>query len=390
MDGRSDDQRDLGGKDSADLTAEAGEVIRYAVVGLGHIAQVAVLPAFAAARQNSKLVALVTDDAEKGAHLSQLYGVEKVYSYDDYDEMLSTDVVDAVYICLPNHLHSSFAMRALESGIHVLCEKPLALSVKDCLRLRDEAAASGARLMTAYRLHFEPANLEAFKVCSSGELGDLRYFNSCFSFQITDPENIRLQEQTGGGPIWDIGIYCINAARTLFQAEPSEIFAVSATGRDERFSEVEECASVILRFPGDRLASFTCSFGADTAGHYEVHGTKGSLRLDNAYEYTDKRVLTITANSKEKTHKEFKTVDQFAPELVYFSECIVEGREPEPSVREGLADVMIIRAIYDSIRARQPVRLVVAQEHRGPDETMVAVYPAHAEPETIHVHAPHS
>jgi len=199
--------------------------IRYGVVGLGHIAQVAVLPAFKPAKKNSLLTALVTEDAKKARKLSQQYKVARVYTYEQFDELLTSDVVDALYICLPNHLHRDYATRALKAGVHVLCEKPLALSERDCLQMADAAAATGAKLMTAYRLHFEEANLEALKMCKSGKLGDLRYFTSSFSFQVTDPENIRLRSETGGGPLWDIGIYCISAARALFRAEPDEVFA---------------------------------------------------------------------------------------------------------------------------------------------------------------------
>lgn len=368
-----------------------GSLVRYGVVGLGHIAQVAVLPAFKQAKKNSVLTALVTEDEKKARKLSKQYKIPSVYSYEQFDELLTSDVVDALYICLPNHLHKDYAVRALNAGIHVLCEKPLALSPADCLQMSKAAASSGAMLMTAYRLHFEESNLEALKLCKSGKLGDLRYFSSDFSFQVTDIDNIRLKRETGGGPVWDIGIYCINAARTLFQAEPEEVSAFAAErDEDKRFKEVEESVSVIMRFPKDRLATFNCSFGSDTSGEYQICGTKGSLRLESAYEYTSPRKLTFKKDGETVKTKTFKKVDQFAPEILYFSNCIKTGKEPEPNVAEGLNDVRVIRAIYESIEKRRPVRVEGPGEHVGPHEGMKTRIKPHKEPSTVNVESPHS
>jgi predicted dehydrogenase len=363
--------------------------IRYGVVGLGHIAQVAVLPAFKGAKKNSVLTALVTDDPKKGSVLSRKYKVPSVYNYEQFDELLRSDVVDALYICLPNNMHNEFAVRALNAGIHVLCEKPLALTEDDCMRINQAAEASGALAMTAYRLHFEEANLEALKICKYKKLGALRYFSSNFSFQVTDPRNIRLQRENGGGPLWDIGIYCINAARTLFQAEPVEVTAMAAKSRDKRFKEVEEMVSVTMRFPEERLATFTCSFGADSEGFYEVVGTKGSICVEDAYEYAGPRKLYVMKDGKIKQTKSYKKVDQFAPEIAYFSNCILKGTQPEPSALEGLADVRVIRAIYRSLESRA-AEGVMPSKHRGPKESMAEHFPPHGEPDTVHVHSPHN
>jgi predicted dehydrogenase len=145
--------------------------------------------------------------------------------------------------------------------------------------------------MTAYRLHFEEANLEALKMAQS-KLGDLRIFNSTFTMQVKDENNIRLNPTTrGGGPIWDIGIYCINAARSLFHDEPIEVFGFAENNGEERFSQTDEMINVLLRFPRNRLASFVCSFGADSCANYDLVGTKGRIHLEKAYEYASKSVL---------------------------------------------------------------------------------------------------
>jgi glucose-fructose oxidoreductase len=170
------------------------------------------------------------------------------------------------------------------------------------------------------------------------------------------PANTRLSSRLGGGPLWDIGIYCVNAARYLFQSEPDQVYALAATSSDKRFSEVEESVTATLRFPDARLATFCCSFGASDVSEYQVVGTKGNLRAEPAYDFGRGLKLKVTINGK--THERaFPTSDQFAPELLYFSDCILNDRNPQPSGKEGLADVRIIRAIYESIATKQPVSI---------------------------------
>lgn len=334
----------------------ANKKIRYAVVGQGYISQIAVLPAFANASKNSELVALISDDATKLKKLSKTYKVPITGTYDDYDALLRSGGVDAVYIALPNHMHCDYAVRAARAGIHVLCEKPMAVTEAECKKMIQVCDKNRVKLMIAYRLHFEKTNLSAIDTVQSGKIGELRLFNSVFTMQVRDEDNIRLQKHTGGGPLYDIGIYCLNAARYVFRADPIEVFAMTANNDQKRFSEVEEMASVVMRFPQERLATFSCSFGAADVSAYEVVGTKGALRVDPAYEMVDDLKYTFTIDGKSR-ERSFPKRDQFAPELVYFSNCILTDRMPEPSGREGLTDVQIIRAMYKSAESGRPVRI---------------------------------
>ncbi|MGN6717672.1 MAG: Gfo/Idh/MocA family protein [Candidatus Binatia bacterium] len=340
--------------------------VRYAVIGLGHIAQTAVLPAFAHA-ENSELAALVTGSPDKERQLSRRYRVN-AYSYDDLEIAIDREKVDAVYIATPNSLHREHTERAARSGSHVLCEKPMAASERDCQAMIDVTYQNKVKLMIAYRLHFHDANLHAVEVARSGNLGDLRYFSSLFGIRV-DGDNIRLKRDFGGGTLFDIGIYCINAARYLFRDEPVEVTSLTAKNGEKRFSEVEEMCGAILRFPQERLAIFTCSFGSAKIGYYSLVGTKGHLRLENAYEYRDgaKCVLTIEG---ERTEKVFTPSDQFAAEFIYFSNCILNDRAPEPSGDEGLADVRVINAIYESARTGRSIRVEPVRKDTRPEPEM--------------------
>lgn len=357
--------------------------LRYAVVGLGHIAQVAVLPAFKSS-QNSELFALVSNDRKKLRTLGQKYRIEHLYSYDDYSRALSN--VDAVYIALPNHLHREYAVRAAAAGVHVLCEKPMAPSAEDCLAMIHASQQNHAKLMIAYRLHFEAGNLKAIKLANGGTLGEPRFFSSEFAQQVAD-DNVRVTEpeSRGGGPLYDMGVYCINAARYLFRAEPMEVTALSESKHERRFTKIEEMMSVAMRFPDERLAVFTCSFGGADVSRYTVVGTKGWISADPAYEYAEGIKLEITVGAKTKKQS-FPKRDQFAAELTYFSDCILKNKEPEPSGFEGLADVRIIEAIYESIRMRRTIPVSSTPKHERPSLTQSIGKPAHGKPQIIHAH----
>jgi glucose-fructose oxidoreductase len=327
--------------------------IRYAVVGLGHIAQVAVLPAFAHAARNSRLTALVSGDAAKRRALARKYRLEDVFSYDEYDQCL--DRVDAVYIALPNSMHADYTVRAAEAGVHVLCEKPMAVTADECRRMIDACRANGVKLMIAYRLHFEEINLKAVDLVRRGRIGELKFFNSTFAMTVRQ-NDIRTRRELGGGTLYDIGIYCVNAARYLFGAEPTAVMAISVNSGVARLDEIDESTGALLRFGDDRVAAFITSFNSADVGSYHIVGTKGQLHVDPAYEYAEGLAYELTVNGKV-TRKRIGKRDQFAAELLYFSDCIRKNRKPEPSGEEGLRDVTIIQALYRSAETGKAVTM---------------------------------
>lgn len=339
--------------------------VRYAVIGLGHISQAAVLPAFKHAKRNSTLAALVSGEPKKLKQLGRRYGVQRTCGYEGVDELFASGEIDAVYIALPNDLHKDYTIRAARAGLHVLCEKPMAVSASECEEMIGATRAASVKLMIAYRLHFERANLEVVKLARSGKLGELRFFTSDFSMQVSD-DNIRLNPpEKGGGPLYDIGIYCMNAARYCMGEDPVEVWATGTRSKDPRFRKVDETVAATMRFKDERLATFTCSFGAADKSVYSITGTKGSVTLDPAYEYAVGLAYRMKIGERE-TKKKFGKSDQFAPELLYFSDCVLNDREPEPSGEEGLADVQIIEGMLQSIASGRPVRLEMRQRQHRP------------------------
>ena len=329
--------------------------IRYAIVGLGDIAQEAMLPGIAHTG-NSAIGALVTDDPEKARRLGAKYGVKECYRLDQFDELIHSGVVDAVYLATPNWRHAEFAVPALKAGIHVLVEKPLEISTAKCREILDAQKASAARLMVAYRLHFEPATLAAIDAIRKGEIGDVIAFTSTFG-QMVSPENHRAHSGDAAGPVFDMGPYPLNAARYVFEAEPVEVVsAVGSRHPEAGLGDFDDTVAVTLRFPEGRIAQFVLSYYANTLDAYFAVGTKGSIQMNPGYMYGNPLEQIVTVG-QSKSHKSFKNTDHFGGEMKYFSDCILDGRDPEPDGEEGYADVRVLEAILRALKSGQSEKL---------------------------------
>ena len=286
--------------------------------------------------------------------MTKRYRLEAAYSYKQFDDCLRE--VDAVYIALPNSMHAEYTVRAAKAGVHVLCEKPMAVTVQECQQMIAACRQARVKLMVAYRLHFETINLAAMELARRGELGDLKFFTSSFSMTVRRGD-IRTKREYGGGTLLRHRcVSCINAARNLFRTEPTEVSAVSINSGLKSLAEIDETTAATLRFGDERVATFITSFNAADVGAYRIVGTKGQLHADPAYEYAEGLEYTMEIDGKKTTKRAGKR-DQFAPELLYFSDCILRDTQPEPSGEEGLQDVRIVEALYDSARKGRPVRI---------------------------------
>lgn len=362
------------------------ETIRYAVVGLGHIAQVAVLPAFANA-PHCELVAIFSRDPTKLKEVGDAYGLAHRLGYEQYRDFLQKGLVDAVYIALPNHLHCEYTLAAADAGVHVLCEKPMAVTPRECRQMIDRCARNDVRLMIAYRLHFEAATQQVIAFARDGTLGNLRYFDASFS-QDVQLGNVRLNAiEEGGGTLFDMGIYCINAARAFFNDEPYEVMGWSASGEDQRFEKCDEMTSAIMRFPGNRLATFTSSFGAAKTDQLRLVGSLGEVEMSPAFGYATHLRYELTL-ADDMRARAFKKRDQFSPELSYFADCIRKGVNPEPDGYEGMADVQIIQAIYRSAREGMPVRLEGIEPVQDTGSAPAITRPGFEKPDEVHARGP--
>ena len=334
--------------------------IRYAVVGAGWISQGAFMPGVGQT-SNSVLVAVVTSDPGKIEGLGDLYGTTG-YAYEDYATLLASGTIDAVYIATPNFRHREFAEPALQAGIHVLLEKPMEASLQDAEAIEAAAKASGAKLMIAYRLHCEPGTLAIVDAVRRGAIGRPRYFTSTFS-QTVKATNHRATSGYWAGPVPDMGAYPINAVRNFFEAEPISVMAFGS--RTDRELGCEDTVSITLKFTEGRQASFTLSYSAASIDRFHLAGTVGIIEARPAFGFGEETAtnfrLIKDGKTTEHTHP---VVDQFGGETQYFSDCILEDRDPEPDGEEGLLDMIVLAAIERSLETGLPQDLAPRSRQR--------------------------
>ena len=337
------------------LGLTSGKKVRYAFVALGDITQEAMLPGVEHTG-NSEVVAFVTGDPEKARGVGKQYGVTDTYGYERFGELLASGKIDAIYLATPNWRHAEFAIPALKAGIHVLVEKPLEISTAKCREILDAAKSSSAKLMVAYRLHFEPATLATIDLIRSGKLGELLTFSATFT-QMVSPENHRATSGVEAGPVFDMGPYPVNAARYVFGDEPTEVVsAIGVRHPEAGLGDFDDTVAVTLRFPGNRLAQFVLSYYGNTLDTYAVVGTKGSVEVNPGFMYGKPLEHTVTLG-ETTSHESFKNTDHFGGELHYFSDCILNDKEPEPDGEEGYADVRVLEGIVQALKDSGPVKL---------------------------------
>jgi predicted dehydrogenase len=358
--------------------------IRYGFVALGDIAQEAMLPAVEHTG-NSAIAALVTDDPVKGGRLAERYSVQHTYSYEQFPEMLASGNIDAVYIATPNWRHAEFVLPALAAGIHVLVEKPLEIDTARCQQILDAQRAAKAKLMVAYRLHFEPATVAAIERVRSGELGQVHLFTSSFA-QMVDPANHRAKTEAAG-PVLDMGPYPVNAARNLFGAEPTEVSAFGSRHANSGLGDLDDTVTVMLRFPEGRLAQFVVSYYGNAIDTYTVLGSKGSLQVQPGYTYGKSLEHSLTIGEK-KDNITYKNTDHFGGEMKYFSDCILHEIDPEPDAEEGLADVRVLEAIRRSLKTGEMQTLPPFARSKRIDPDQVVRLGALKPPEPVHASSP--
>ena len=343
--------------------------LRYAVVGGGQISQQAFMPGIART-DNSEIVALVTGDPVKADKLASQYGLTS-WSYDQYDELLRSGEIDAVYVATPNFLHLQYTVPALEAGIHVLLEKPMASSVAEAEQILAAQQASGAKLMIAYRLHHEPATVEMITRARGNEFGELRSFTSVFTQNVAEA-NSRGHNGYWGGPVPDLGTYPLNAVRNLFGAEPIAVYAMGVKTPDRGFN-FHDTVAVTLRFPDERVAQFTVSYATASENAFTLVGTRASIHASPCFMFGADTGITYVEKTSDgsKTHS-FDPVEQFGNETQYFSDCILNDRHPEADGEEGLLDMRVLAAIERALETGETVTLAPAgrTRHVEPDQAV--------------------
>jgi predicted dehydrogenase len=326
------------------------KTIGYAMVGLGRISMGHFMPGLKDAKQ-SKLTGLVSGHRDKAEKNAAEYGVptSAIYNYDNFDTIRDNKAIDAVYIALPNSMHAEYAIRAAKAGKHVLCEKPMAVSVDECNAMIAACRQANVKLMIAYRCQLEPTNLRAIQLIRDGKLGTIQAIQSANGFNI-GPDWRLDKKLAGGGPLMDMGVYSLNACRYLTGEEPQAISAYSSViDKDGRFATVEENVSWTMKFPSGIVASCLTTYGANMPGYYRVHGSKGVMTVENAFPYQGQHLTALFRGGENLDEPNpAKDPSQFTRQADYFANCITNNTEPKMDGQEGLRDITYCAQIYKS------------------------------------------
>ena len=297
------------------------------------------LLAGAAESDDVEVVAVGSRDLSRAQEYARTWGIERAYG--TYDELLADPDIEAVYIPLPNTMHSEWSIRALEAGKHVLCEKPFSRHVADVERAFDAAEATGLHLSEAFMYRHHPQTARLAELVASGAIGELRVIRSAFSYSLYDADNIRLRTDVEGGALMDVGCYCVSGAR-LLGGEPESVVGAAHIGS----SGTDWVFTGLLRFPGDVAALFDCGTSLPNRDELEAIGTEGSLFLDDPWHCQEPVIELRRGDTVERI--EVEAANPYRLELEDLNAAIRGERPPLLGRADALGQVRTIDALFRS------------------------------------------
>jgi predicted dehydrogenase len=324
--------------------------IRWGVLSTANIGVKKVIPGMQRGAL-STIAAIASRDLVKARAAADQLGIPTAYG--SYEELLADPNIDAVYNPLPNQLHVPWTIKAAEAGKHVLCEKPLSMTLAEAKSLLDVRERTGVLIGEAFMIRCHPQWLRLRALLDEGRIGELRSIVACFSYFNVDPANIRNREETGGGALYDIGCYCIQAAHFGFGQEPTRVCGL--IDRDPQL-RTDRLTSALLEFPAGH-AIFTCSTQVVPYQRVQFLGTKGRIEIEIPFNAPPDRPTRLFVDDGRDnygsgiTAETFPAVDQYTLQGDAFSRAILEGTPVPVSLEEGIANMAVIQAIFDSARS---------------------------------------
>ncbi len=322
--------------------------LRWGVLSTAAIGRLKVIPAIQKG-EHCEVVAIASRDLALGKKVASELGIPTAHA--SYEALLADPGVEAVYIPLPNHLHATWAIAAVEAGKHVLCEKPLALTAADAERMITAADRAGVHLMEAFMYRLHPSWVAVRELVASGRIGALTAVQSWFSYYNDDPANIRNILEAGGGALYDIGCYSINLSRMLFDAEPDRVEGIVV--RDPS-GGIDTLTSGILGF-GSGIASFTCSTRAEDDQRVHVYGTTGRISIEIPFNIPPDRPtrIHVTAGGDPPVAPltetlTFATADPYTVEADAFAAAVLEDRPVPVPPSDAVANLRVIERLLAS------------------------------------------
>jgi xylose dehydrogenase (NAD/NADP) len=304
------------------------------------------------ASERGKLTAVASRNKQTAEAYAQKWEIP--VSFGSYEAMLASDQVDAVYISLPNHLHAEWSIRALQAGKHVLCEKPLALTVEEVDQMIDASRTAHCVLAEAFMYRHHPQTKLAGEIVHSGKIGEVCAVSSTFSFSISSRENIRLVKGFGGGSLWDVGVYPVSFAQFIMGAAPEQVMGYQWLGE----SGVDETFTGILRYSGSRLANITSSFRSPFHTRSEILGTQGRLELTRPFIGLQEggRMILYDDQGEEQ---DIRVPDKelYLGEIEDMHAAILDQQPNYLDLHQSRDHIQTIQALYQAAQSSQTVTL---------------------------------
>jgi xylose dehydrogenase (NAD/NADP) len=322
-------------------------VLRWGLLGTARINRRIIPPLRASA--TSRLLAVASRDPARAAAYAEEWGIGRAHG--SYEALLADPEIDAVYVPLPNHLHAEWTIRAARAGKHVLCEKPLALSVGEVDAMEAAAREAGVVLAEAFMYRHHPQTLKVEELVRSGAIGAPRFVRGAFSFPLDRPDDFRLRPEWGGGCLWDVGCYPLSFVRFVLGAEPVEVVGsqvVGTTGVDETFAGQ-------LVFPGGVLAQIDAGFRSAFRTQLEVAGTAGTIFVPQPWRPEGQPIRLVRGEDVEEIVVGGE--DRYLLEIEDLADCVRTGRTPRVTLAESRGNVATIVALLESARTGRPVTL---------------------------------
>jgi xylose dehydrogenase (NAD/NADP) len=326
----------------------ANKVLQWGLLSTARINRALITPLRASNR--NQLLAVASRTQESAEKYAREWKIPRAHG--SYEALLADPEIDVIYISLPNHLHAPWTIKAVEAGKHVLCEKPLALSVEEVDAVRSAARRQGRVVMEAFMYRHHSQTLRVQELVKEGSLGTLKLIRGSFSFALSGEGDVRLDPAMGGGSIWDIGCYPISYARTMVGESPLEVFGwqvIGPTGIDETFAGQ-------MRFEHDILAQFDSSFVIPFHSFMEIVGSEGTLNIPRPFKPEPDEKIYLTRGDKTETIK-IKGQELYLGEVENMADAILLGREPRISLEDSRVNVATISCLLESARTGKAVRL---------------------------------
>jgi len=326
----------------------ADKILRWGLLSTANINR-SLIPPLKASKRN-RLVAVASRSqaaAEKYAHEWKI-----PRAFGSYDALLNSRDVDVIYNPLPNGLHAEWTIKALQAGKHVLCEKPMALSLAEMDAIQNASRQTGRVVAEAFMYRHHPQTLKVKEMVADGSLGKLQMIKGSFTFMLDREGDVRLDKGLGGGSIWDVGCYPISFARLVTGAEPLEVFGWQITGQ----TGIDMSFIGQMRFPDDVHAQFDCGFASPFHSFMEIVGTQGTLNIPVPFKPGKKEKIYFTHDNK--TEKlEIKGRELYIGEVEDMADAILLGQPPRMSLDDSRGNAAAILALLASAQSGKPVAI---------------------------------